>query len=90
VPSRSVRLELPANTLARLISGGALCAADFRCLDCASKHCVRRLLMHVCAGAMPAAKRCAEAFPTVDSRAEEQGPRPLCAGLRAESVDCPP
>lgn len=44
-----VRVALSAETLARLIGGGALCAAELRCLDCASKECVRRLALEACA-----------------------------------------
>ncbi len=43
------RLELSAQTLLRLLASGQLCAADFRCLDCESKHCLRRLVLMSCA-----------------------------------------
>ena len=31
-----VRVEVDAKTLNRLLAGGQVCAADFRCLDCKS------------------------------------------------------
>ena len=40
-----LRLELSAATVLRLLTRGELCAADLRCLDCASKDCVWRLLL---------------------------------------------
>ena len=40
-----LHLELPADAVARLLAEGRLRACDFRCLDCASKACVRRLLL---------------------------------------------
>lgn len=40
-----LRLELSAAALLRLLIRRQLCAADFRCLDCESKHCVWRLLL---------------------------------------------
>jgi len=43
-----LRLEIGAETLLRLMASGQLCAADFRCLDCESKHCVWRLLLMSC------------------------------------------
>ena len=43
-----LRLEIGAQTLLRLIASGQLCASDFRCLDCESKHCVWRLLLMSC------------------------------------------
>jgi len=44
-----LRLELKANTLARLMENGHLCGADFRCLDCESKQCVQKLCLKNCA-----------------------------------------
>lgn len=44
-----VRVALSPETLARLIGGGQLCAAELRCLDCESKQCVRRLVLEACA-----------------------------------------
>lgn len=41
----ALRLEIPAETLLRLLASGQLCAADVRCLDCASKQCLWRLLL---------------------------------------------
>ena len=41
----TLRLELPVETLRRLLAGGLLCARDFRCLDCETKNCVWRLLL---------------------------------------------
>lgn len=44
-----MRLELSSQILQRLLTSGQLCAADFRCLDCATKHCVWRLMARHCA-----------------------------------------
>ncbi len=41
----TVRLELPATVLQRLLAAGQLHTQDFRCLDCHSKHCVWRLCL---------------------------------------------
>lgn len=41
----ALRLEIPAETLLRLLASGQLCAADVRCLDCDSKQCLWRLLL---------------------------------------------
>jgi hypothetical protein len=43
--SRLVRVEIDAATLLQLLKGRRLCAADMRCLDCESKHCLLRLLL---------------------------------------------
>jgi len=43
-----VRLEISADRLHGLLKMGALCAADFRCLDCESKQCVWRLCLMNC------------------------------------------
>ena len=47
VPER-IRLEMTPEVLYRLLASGALCAADFRCLDCESKTCVWRLCLMSC------------------------------------------
>ena len=44
-----LRLELSAETLLRLLASEELCAADLRCLDCETKHCLWRLLLMSCA-----------------------------------------
>lgn len=44
----SLRVELSAATLTRLLAGGHLGAAELRCLDCASKTCLRRLCLASC------------------------------------------
>jgi len=43
-----IRLEMESGTLYRLLKSGALCASDFRCLDCESKTCVWRLCLMSC------------------------------------------
>ena len=40
-----LKLEISADTLLRLMASGQLCATDIRCLDCASKTCVWKLLL---------------------------------------------
>lgn len=49
-----VRLEMPASTLARLLAGGHVGAADLRCLDCASRRCLRTLCLRSCIGSWSA------------------------------------
>jgi hypothetical protein len=44
-----IRLEISRGKLSQLLSCGALCVADFRCLDPVSKSCVWRLCLGVCA-----------------------------------------
>ena len=43
-----VRVEMKEETLLRLLSQGMVCAADFQCLDCRSKECLRRLCLKCC------------------------------------------
>ncbi|MBN4079007.1 hypothetical protein JYT26_00030 [Beggiatoa alba] len=43
-----VRLEISAERLSRLLETSQLCAADFRCLDCESRCCVRNLCRRNC------------------------------------------
>jgi hypothetical protein len=47
-PHKKVRLEISAKKLLSLLDAGALCAADLRCLDCESKHCVREICLRNC------------------------------------------
>ena len=46
--NESLRIELSAATLTRLLAAGHLGAAELRCLDCASKACLRRLCLASC------------------------------------------
>jgi hypothetical protein len=46
----SVRVEITAATLSRLLADGQVCAADFHCLDCQSKQCLWRLCLTNCIG----------------------------------------
>jgi hypothetical protein len=64
--NQHLRVEITAATLLPLLAGGQVCAADFRCLDCESKQCLRRLCMQSCAP--PLQKR--------NGRA--QAPEPVC------------
>ncbi len=43
-----IRLEINANKLRQLLNTGALCAADFRCLDCKSKQCIWQICLAGC------------------------------------------
>jgi len=43
-----VRLEMSEKTLKSLLTANQVCAADFRCLDCASKQCMWRLCLESC------------------------------------------
>ena len=47
-----IRLELNANTLAKLMENGYIHAADFRCLDSDSKQCVQKLCLINCANCL--------------------------------------
>lgn len=53
-----LRLEVSAQTLLRLLVGGQVCAADFRCLDCKSKQCVWRILLMSCEKTLHTAAGC--------------------------------
>lgn len=44
-----IRLEISGSKLRQLLNCGALCVADFRCLDPVSKTCVWRLCLGACA-----------------------------------------
>ena len=46
---RRVRVEITRETLSRLLTTGSVCAADFHCLDCESKQCLRQLCLESCA-----------------------------------------
>lgn len=46
-PAR-LRVEIDAETLLRLLQRQLLCAAELRCLDCESKHCLWRLCLSAC------------------------------------------
>ncbi len=56
----SIRLEISEQTLQRLLSSGQLSAADFRCLDCTTKHCVWQLMARLCAQRMGCEGCCAQ------------------------------
>ncbi|MCE9687354.1 hypothetical protein LZP73_14265 [Shewanella sp. AS16] len=43
-----INLSIAADTLARLIAQGHLCAADFGCLDAGSKHQVWQMCLNHC------------------------------------------
>jgi hypothetical protein len=47
-----VQLEIGLDKLEALFNTGALCAADLRCLNCASKECIWNLCLSVCARRM--------------------------------------
>ena len=43
-----IRLEIHTDKLRQLLNTGALCAADFRCLDCKSKQCIWQICLAGC------------------------------------------
>ena len=45
---KTVKLEMTASTLKRLLETRQVCAADFRCLDCSSKECIKKLCLQTC------------------------------------------
>jgi hypothetical protein len=53
-----MRLELSVRTLLRLMTTGQLRAADIRCLDGESKHCLWRILLMSSARTINAGTRC--------------------------------
>jgi hypothetical protein len=57
--SRLVRVEIDEEKLLQLLKAKQLCAADMRCLDCESKHCLLRLLLQACVQDLCGADRCA-------------------------------
>lgn len=44
-PPERVKLEIRREKLLELLRDRHLCAADFKCSDCQSKHCVWRLIL---------------------------------------------
>ena len=46
--SQKLRVEIGVETMARLLSGGQVCAADFYCLNKNSKQCLWRLCLECC------------------------------------------
>ncbi|RJG42642.1 hypothetical protein [Motilimonas pumila] len=50
--SQRVQIDIPVAVLARLFSQGALCAAEFRCLDAESKQAIWQLCLNACEGCM--------------------------------------
>lgn len=59
-----IKLEIDTETLRRLLDSGQLCAADIRCLDCASKHCVWKL----CLQSLGREMTCPQTTPSVPGR----------------------
>jgi hypothetical protein len=57
VNSRNVRVEMSEETLIRLLAGGQVCAADFRCLDASSKQSLWRLCLECCANTLTTGTR---------------------------------
>lgn len=57
-PWQTLRLELSTDTLLALLEAGHLAVADFRCLDCESKHCVRQLLLETCCRRLRSRQAC--------------------------------
>ena len=49
---KSVRVEISEKTLARLLTKGQVCEADFRCLDCKAKQCLWRICLNSCVNKM--------------------------------------
>ena len=46
--ARPVRVAIDRKRLQALLETGVICAADFHCLDCESKHCVWKLCLQAC------------------------------------------
>ena len=45
---KTVKLEIKASTLKRLLEARQVCATDFHCLDCSSKACIKKLCLQTC------------------------------------------
>jgi hypothetical protein len=45
---KTVKLEMKASTLKRLLETRQVCATDFHCLDCSSKQCIKQLCLQTC------------------------------------------
>ncbi len=48
VTNNTIKVEIREDVLVRLLSRGAVCAVDFRCLDCRSRQSLRRLCLESC------------------------------------------
>ncbi|WP_157468690.1 hypothetical protein [Desulfatibacillum aliphaticivorans] len=46
--NNTIKVEIREDVLVRLLSRGAVCAVDFRCLDCRSRQSLRRLCLESC------------------------------------------
>ena len=44
----TVKLEMKASTLKRLLEKRQVCASDFHCLDCSTRQCMRMLCLQTC------------------------------------------
>ena len=45
---KTIKLEIKASTLRRLLETRQVCATDFRCLDCSSRRCMKDLCLQTC------------------------------------------
>ena len=48
-PAAPVQIEIGSEVLEKLFEDGALCAADFRCLNNRTKICIRAICLRNCA-----------------------------------------
>jgi hypothetical protein len=60
---KSGRVEIAAETIARLLARRQVCAADLRCLACKSHECLWRLCLKSCLMGTEAPKRKRVEFP---------------------------
>ena len=44
----TVKVEIKASTLKRLLEARQVCATDFHCLDYSSKQCIKELCLQTC------------------------------------------
>ncbi len=45
---KTLKLEIKASTLRRLLETRQVCASDFHSLDCSSKQCIKELCLQTC------------------------------------------
>lgn len=46
--TKVVRLEIKVDKICQLIKERQVCAADFHCMDCTSRNCIRKLFLQAC------------------------------------------
>jgi hypothetical protein len=50
-PENTLRVEIPASVLARIMRSKSIAAADLRCLDAHTKDSIRQICLQICINA---------------------------------------